>query len=96
MYLLFLEGDNESRRSAQQLKELQTDIDRQAQAYQTLRNSSLALLGSLTPEDALMLQLRGDEVERRWQVTFYFLYYLFQFYGFNSIHSLFILSTLVN
>lgn len=30
----------------------------------------MALLGSLNPEDALMLQLRGDEMERRWQVIF--------------------------
>ena len=63
-----LEGDVESRRAAHQLKELQADIERQAQTHSALRNSSLALLGSLAPEDALMLQLRGDEMERRWQV----------------------------
>nr|XP_023019878.1 dystrophin [Leptinotarsa decemlineata]XP_023019880.1 dystrophin [Leptinotarsa decemlineata] len=62
-----LEGETESRRAAHQLKELQVDIERQAQTHQALRNSSLALLGSLAPEDALMLQLRGDEMERRWQ-----------------------------
>ncbi|GJQ67359.1 hypothetical protein Trydic_g8249 [Trypoxylus dichotomus] len=62
-----LEGDVESRRASHQLKELQNDIDRQAPTHTALRNSSLALLGSLAPEDALMLQLRGDEMERRWQ-----------------------------
>ncbi|XP_018579033.1 dystrophin [Anoplophora glabripennis] len=62
-----LEGDVESRRAAHQLKELQADIDRQAPTHSSLRSSSLALLGSLAPEDALMLQLRGDEMERRWQ-----------------------------
>lgn len=62
-----LEGDAESRRAAHQLKELQADIERQAQTHSALRSSSLALLGSLAPEDALMLQLRGDEMERRWQ-----------------------------
>ncbi|KAJ8917505.1 hypothetical protein NQ315_005554 [Exocentrus adspersus] len=54
-----LEGDVESRRAAHQLKELQADIDRQAPTHSSLRSSSLALLGSLAPEDALMLQLRG-------------------------------------
>lgn len=63
-----LEGEVESRRGAQQLKELQQDIDRQTNTHQALRSSSLALLGTLAPEDALMLQLRGDEMERRWQV----------------------------
>lgn len=63
-----LEGDTESRRATQQLKELQADIERQAPTHSALRSSSLALLGSLKPEDALMLQLRGDEMERRWQV----------------------------
>lgn len=63
-----LEGDTESRRATQQLKELQADVERQAQTHRSLRNSSLALLGSLAAEDALMLQLRGDEMERRWQV----------------------------
>lgn len=52
------------------MKELQNDIDRQAQTHQALRNSSLALLGSLSQEDALMLQLRGDEMERRWEVSY--------------------------
>lgn len=69
-----VEGEAETRRGALQLKELQTDIDRQASTHAALRSSSLALLGSLSPEDALMLQLRGDEMERRWQVkclTFY-------------------------
>lgn len=75
------EGDTESRRAAHQLKELQNDIERQAQTHQALRNSSLALLGSLTQEDALMLQLRGDEMERRWQV------------GFNVFMDLFIFSS---
>lgn len=74
MSLLYLEGDTESRRATQQLKELQNDIDRQAQTHQALRNSSLALLGSLAPEDALMLQLRGDEMERRWQVSLAFFF----------------------
>ncbi|XP_018336544.1 dystrophin isoform X2 [Agrilus planipennis] len=60
-------GELESRRCAQQLKELQVDIERQSGAHAALRASSLALLGSLSPEDALMLQLRGDEMERRWQ-----------------------------
>lgn len=63
-----LESDSESRRATMQLKELQADLDRQAPTHATLRSSSLALLGSLAPEDALMLQLRGDEIERRWQV----------------------------
>lgn len=63
-----LETDPESRRASHQLKELQSDIERQATTHAALRNSSLALLGSLNPEDALMLQLRGDEMERRWQV----------------------------
>ncbi|XP_071053015.1 dystrophin isoform X3 [Onthophagus taurus] len=62
-----LEGDVESRRATHQLKELQGDIDRQSATHTALRNSSLALLGTLAPEDALMLQLRGDEMERRWQ-----------------------------
>lgn len=62
-----LEGEAENRRSAHQLKELQNDIERQANTHSALRSSSLALLGSLAPEDALMLQLRGDEIERRWQ-----------------------------
>ncbi|CAG9859500.1 unnamed protein product [Phyllotreta striolata] len=62
-----LEGDPECGRAKQHLKELQTDIDRQAGAHRALRNSSSALLGSLAAEDALMLQLRGDEMERRWQ-----------------------------
>lgn len=62
-----LEGDVESRRAAHQLKELQADLERQAPTHSALRSSSLALLGSLAPEDALMLQLRGDEMERRWQ-----------------------------
>ncbi|XP_019870553.1 dystrophin [Aethina tumida] len=62
-----LESDSESRRATMQLKELQADLDRQAPTHATLRSSSLALLGSLAPEDALMLQLRGDEIERRWQ-----------------------------
>ena len=65
-----LEGDGESRRSTHQLKELQADIDRQSTTHAALRNSSLALLGTLAPEDAVMLQLRGDEMERRWQVSF--------------------------
>lgn len=64
-----LEADPESRRAAHQLKELQVDLERQAPTHAALRSSSLALLGSLTPEDALMLQLRGDEMERRWQVS---------------------------
>lgn len=63
-----LESESELRRGAQQLKELQQDIERQANTHQALRASSLALLGTLSPEDALMLQLRGDEMERRWQV----------------------------
>ncbi|CAG9768578.1 unnamed protein product [Ceutorhynchus assimilis] len=62
-----LEGDTESRRAAHQLKEIQADIERQASTHAALRSSNLALLGSLTPEDALMVQLRGDEMERRWQ-----------------------------
>jgi hypothetical protein len=62
-----LEGDAESRRAAHQLKELQADIERQAPAHAALRSSNLALLGSMAPEDALMLQLKGDEMERRWQ-----------------------------
>ncbi|KAK5646443.1 hypothetical protein RI129_004907 [Pyrocoelia pectoralis] len=62
-----LETEPESRRGAQQLKELQHDIDCQSSTHGALRSSSMALLGSLTPEDALMLQLRGDEMERRWQ-----------------------------
>ncbi|CAH0556639.1 unnamed protein product [Brassicogethes aeneus] len=62
-----LETDGESRRAAHQLKELQADVERQAPTHAALRSSSLALLGSLAPEDALMLQLRGDEIERRWQ-----------------------------
>lgn len=66
-----VEGEAETRRGALQLKELQADIDRQAPTHAALRSSSLALLGSLTPEDALMLQLRGDEMERRWQVGSY-------------------------
>lgn len=65
-----LEADPESRRAGHQLKELQADVERQAPTHAALRSSSLALLGSLTPEDALMLQLRGDEMERRWQVCF--------------------------
>lgn len=65
-----LESDVESRRASHQLKELQADIERQAPTHSALRNSSLALLGSLAAEDALMLQLRGDEMERRWQVKF--------------------------
>lgn len=67
-----LEADPESRRAAHQLKELQADLERQAPTHAALRSSSLALLGSLNPEDALMLQLRGDEMERRWQVGFIF------------------------
>lgn len=63
-----LETETEIRRAAQQLKELQNDIDCQTNIHAALRSSSLALLGSLAPEDALMLQLRGDEMERRWQV----------------------------
>ncbi|KAK4879768.1 hypothetical protein RN001_007914 [Aquatica leii] len=62
-----LETEPESRRGAQQLKELQNDIDLQSNTHAALRSSSMALLGSLAPEDALMLQLRGDEMERRWQ-----------------------------
>ncbi|KAF2900251.1 hypothetical protein ILUMI_05935 [Ignelater luminosus] len=62
-----LETEAESRRGAQQLKELQNDIEHQSNTHAALRASSLALLGSLAPEDALMLQLRGDEMERRWQ-----------------------------
>lgn len=62
-----LEGDIESRRANHQLKELQADIERQSTTHSALRSASLALLGSLAPEDALMLQLRGDEMERRWQ-----------------------------
>ncbi|XP_044267237.1 dystrophin [Tribolium madens] len=62
-----LEGDAESRRAAHQLKELQADIERQAPAHAALRSSNLALLGTMAPEDALMLQLKGDEMERRWQ-----------------------------
>ncbi|XP_065164491.1 dystrophin [Atheta coriaria] len=62
-----LEADSDSRRGAQGLEELQIDIDRQSTTHQALRTSSLALLGTLAPEDALMLQLRGDEMERRWQ-----------------------------
>lgn len=61
----------ESRRASHQLKELQIDIERQGHTHDALRSSSLALLGSLAPEDALMLQLRGDEMERRWQVNHY-------------------------
>lgn len=63
-----VESEAETRRGALQLKELQADIERQAPTHAALRSSSLALLGSLSPEDALMLQLRGDEMERRWQV----------------------------
>ncbi|XP_030761234.1 dystrophin-like [Sitophilus oryzae] len=62
-----LEGDTESRRAAHQLKEIQADIERQAPTHAALRSSNLALLGTLSPEDALMVQLRGDEMERRWQ-----------------------------
>ncbi|VEN49818.1 unnamed protein product [Callosobruchus maculatus] len=62
-----LEGEGDARRATVHLKELQIDIERQAVAHQSLRQSSLALVGSLAPEDALMLQLRGDEMERRWQ-----------------------------
>ncbi|KAF7278085.1 dystrophin [Rhynchophorus ferrugineus] len=62
-----LEGDSESRRAAHQLKEIQADIERQAPTHAALRSSNLALLGTLSPEDALMVQLRGDEMERRWQ-----------------------------
>ncbi|CAH1966565.1 unnamed protein product [Acanthoscelides obtectus] len=62
-----LEGEGDTRRATVHLKELQIDIDRQAVTHQSLRQSSLALVGSLAPEDALMLQLRGDEMERRWQ-----------------------------
>lgn len=65
-----LESDPESRRAGHQLKELQADVERQATTHAALRSSSLALLGSLNPEDALMLQLRGDEMERRWQASF--------------------------
>lgn len=64
-----LEGDTESRRAAHQLKEIQADIERQAPTHAALRSSNLALLGTLSPEDALMVQLRGDEMERRWQVS---------------------------
>lgn len=64
-----LEGDTESRRAAHQLKEIQGDIERQAPTHAALRSSHLALLGTLSPEDALMVQLRGDEMERRWQVS---------------------------
>lgn len=49
----------------------------QAQTHQALRNSSLALLGTLAQEDALMLQLRGDEMERRWQVSYNSMHYSF-------------------
>lgn len=69
-----VEGEAETRRGALQLKELQADIERQAPTHSALRSSSLALLGSLSPEDALMLQLRGDEMERRWQVKFIITY----------------------
>ncbi|XP_017782927.1 PREDICTED: dystrophin [Nicrophorus vespilloides] len=62
-----LETEGDSRRGAQGLKELQSDIERQSTTHSALRTSSLALLGTLAPEDALMLQLRGDEMERRWQ-----------------------------
>ncbi|KAK9870702.1 hypothetical protein WA026_008274 [Henosepilachna vigintioctopunctata] len=62
-----LEGEVESRRATQQLKELQGDIERQATTHAALKAASMTLLGSLAPEDALMLQLRGDEMERRWQ-----------------------------
>lgn len=63
-----LESDPESRRAAQQLKEIQADLERQAPTHAALRQSNLAILGTLSSEDALMLQLRGDEMERRWQV----------------------------
>lgn len=63
-----LEGESESRRGAHQLKEIQADIERQATTHAALRSSNLALLGTLSTEDALMVQLRGDEMERRWQV----------------------------
>lgn len=63
-----LESDPESRRAAQQLKEIQSDLERQAPTHAALRQSNLAILGTLSSEDALMLQLRGDEMERRWQV----------------------------
>ncbi|XP_066255400.1 dystrophin [Euwallacea similis] len=62
-----LEGDPESRRAAQQLKEIQADLERQTVTHATLRQSNLALLGTLSAEDALMVQLRGDEMERRWE-----------------------------
>ncbi|XP_048518635.1 dystrophin-like isoform X1 [Dendroctonus ponderosae] len=62
-----LEGESESRRGAHQLKEIQADIERQASTHAALRSSNLALLGTLSTEDALMVQLRGDEMERRWQ-----------------------------
>lgn len=62
-----LESDPESRRAAQQLKEIQADLERQAPTHAALRQSNLAILGTLSSEDALMLQLRGDEMERRWQ-----------------------------
>ncbi|KAL1512976.1 hypothetical protein ABEB36_002471 [Hypothenemus hampei] len=62
-----LEGDTESRRATQQLKEIQADLERQAPTHAALRSSYMALLGTLSPEDALMVQLRGDEMERRWQ-----------------------------
>lgn len=64
-----LEGEVESRRATQQLKELQADIERQTTTHAALKAASMTLLGSLAPEDALMLQLRGDEMERRWQVS---------------------------
>lgn len=69
-----LESDPESRRAAQQLKEIQADLERQAPTHAALRQSNLAILGTLSSEDALMLQLRGDEMERRWQVRSTLLY----------------------
>lgn len=64
-----LEAEAESEcRPIRALKELQMDIEQQAQAHATLRHSSIALLDTLRPEDALMLQLRSDEMERRWQM----------------------------
>ncbi|GLV38782.1 Dystrophin [Carabus blaptoides fortunei] len=62
--------DSHRKRSSyhqQQLKELQAEIEMHVDGYTALRSSSLKLLSSLScQEDAVMLQLRVDEMDQRW------------------------------
>lgn len=50
-----------------QLKELQAEVEMHSETYSSLRSSSVKLLNSLScQEDAVMLQLRVDEMDQRW------------------------------